>query len=437
MSTVNATFTAANTRSSLEDCLAELLQPPTTLWVAYSGGLDSHVLLHTLVNSEISQQYSLQVVHINHQLHPQANAWTRHCEQVCTQYRVPLEIIKVNAQAAANESPEAAARQARYAAFAKLLQANDVIVTAHQQDDQAETLLLQLLRGAGVAGLAAMPVVAPFAQGYLARPLLAFSRADIHKYALAQQLTWLEDDSNQSLQFDRNFLRHNIMPLLAERWPGVTKTLSRVASHCATAANMLAKCGAEDLLRVSVINEKNPQQSLLSISKLLTLSLQHRANVIRYWLQQLALPLPSTTIMDQIQQTLLQSREDATPLVSWPGAQLRRYRDALYAMPPLTEHDPSLELAWDGLQPLSLPNDLGELDPALLDVIDIPSNAQISVRFRQGGEICQPKGRQHTHELKKLFQEWGVPPWQRDRVPLVYIDGKLRIIVGHCACNSA
>ena len=210
-------------------------------WLAYSGGCDSHVLVHAAAQLRaVVAERIFHVVHVDHGLQTASAEWARHCAAVCEELALPFTLLRVDARGSLGESPEAAARHARYRALASLMQAGDCLLTAHHQDDQAETLLLQLLRGGGPHGLAAMPALSPFAAGMHARPMLTFSREELRRYAQRHALQWIDDPSNADSGFDRNYLRNSVMPVLRERWPAVARVLARGAGHQAEAAQLLA-----------------------------------------------------------------------------------------------------------------------------------------------------------------------------------------------------
>jgi tRNA(Ile)-lysidine synthase len=409
-------------------------------WIAYSGGLDSHVLLHKLA---MSPPGLLKAVHIHHGLSPNADRWEVHCHKTCALLDIEYRCIRVHAHPEAGQSPEAAAREARYKAFSNLLEKDDYLLTAHHQDDQAETLLLQLFRGAGIKGLAAMPQSIPFAQGYLLRPLLTLQRQELLNYAEQQQLSWIEDESNTDIQFDRNYVRHHLLPVIQKRWSNIASTLARVASHCAEADQLLHDLAEQDLQTTL-----DKTCHTLSIPALLKLSYIRQKNLLRHWLGTLGLPVPSAQQLQQLKINILHSRPDACPEVHWPGVNIRRYRDTLYAYPDTLKWvHPKQPIVWDILSPLTLPdgrvlsiknntskNKTGTNKTELGLRADIGSVLQ--VRFRQNGERCHPVGRQGSHPLKKLFQEWGVPPWERDAVPLLYLNDTLVCVVGYCICQS-
>ncbi|MCW9024524.1 MAG: tRNA lysidine(34) synthetase TilS [Gammaproteobacteria bacterium] len=417
------------------------------LWVAYSGGCDSHVLLHALVhlkaqikaqqNSSPLAQTEICAIHINHGLMNEADDWSSHCQETCDALGVELKIVPVDAIPEQGESPEAAARSARYHVFADLLEEGTGLLLAHHEDDQAETLLLQLFRGAGVKGLSAMPEYTAYAKGWLGRPLLGFSRQSLREYAQAEGLQWIEDPSNQELHFDRNFLRQQIVPLLQPRWPALNRCLSRAASHQSEASQLLDELAEID--RQTCISPMAfSGEEALSVVSLNTLSLERRNNLLRYWIRQQGFTPPDRVHLERISREVLAARPEANPQVDWEGATVRRYRDRLFVMSPLPAWDNTMVVPWDLQMPLVLPAKGTQLS-LRADVEaglsqSLPGNG-IEVRFRQGGERCRPVGRGHNHNLKKLMQEWDIPPWERDRIPLIYVGGKIAQVVGYCICE--
>lgn len=400
------------------------LPPGACIWVAYSGGMDSHVLLHLLAQLRESLSVNLRAVYINHGLSPHASDWARHCEQVCNALSVPFKSISVTVVLKAGASPEAAAREARYQAFLDLIQSGGYLCTAHHQDDQAETVLLQLLRGAGPKGLAAMAPQTPFGAGTLLRPLLQFTRAELAEYASVYNLQWIDDESNFDTDYDRNFLRHEIIPRLRERWPSLTRTLDRSARLCAESALLLDELAQQDLLHL-----QEAKSDVISIAGLKMLTPERQRNVLRYWVRQQGFALPTDIKLQHVLSDVVAAGEDRQPCVHWPGAEMRRYAGYLYLMPPLAEFQFDLVIPWDNLEkPLLLP-DGRRLVCSQLKKASLGQQA-VSVRFRQRGEQVQVMGMNHATSLKKLLQDLEIPPWLRDRVPLVYLGDELVQIAG-------
>ncbi len=400
------------------------LPSPRRYLIAYSGGLDSTVLLHALARQASALAAPLAAVHIHHGLQAPADSWLDHCVAQCAALSIPCEALRVSVAHASGQGLEASARRARYQAIAGVMEPGDMLLTAHHQDDQAETLLLQLLRGSGVAGLASMAPIKTFAQGWHARPLLDFSRAQLNEYAVARQLSWIDDPSNFDISLERNHLRQRVMPLLHERNPAVAATLSRSARHFAEATELLGELAEIDLLAT-----RGDETGTLSVSALLSLSRARQRNLLRHWIHTAGFPLPDTRNLQRICDEVLPAAPDSTPLVHWRGAEVRRYRDDLFIMMPLPPAPTVKTIPWDLKAPLHLPQGAGKLLIRNKPGAGLASGRllgrHVEVRFRTGGERCCPARRRETHELKKLLQEQGIPPWERERLPLLFVDGQL------------
>jgi tRNA(Ile)-lysidine synthase len=402
--------------------------------LAYSGGLDSHVLLHALAGLRAELGAGIGAVHVNHGLQAAAGQWEVHCRQVCAKLEIDFVSLQVDAGAMSGESPEAAARVARYQALADWLPAGHGLLTAQHQDDQAETLLLQLLRGSGVSGLAAMPASTVLGQGLHLRPMLAVTRESLHDYALRYGLSWVEDPSNADTAYDRNFLRQRILPLLQERWPAVSASLSRSAVHCAEAAELLESLGVQDLHEVA-----GTQPKALSLTHMAALPVKRQRNVLRLWIREAAGMPPSTAVLARIQNDIPGSRPDAEPCVRWGQHEVRRYRDNLFLLRQSPEPDRNRVVGWNMTEPLSLPDAGGVLSVSQQTGQGIRktaiADAGVQVAWRHGGERCHPAGRGHHHSLKKLYQEQGIPPWERARIPLIYIGDEIAAVAGLWVCE--
>lgn len=302
----------------------ETLSPNTPVFIAYSGGVDSHVLLHAA--AKFSNTFKLQAIHINHHLHDESNDWAAHCQKVCDALAMTLKTQSVNITLKPGDSLEAVARQQRYAAIQTFLSNESYVLTAHHENDQAETVLLQLMRGAGIKGLSAMPIVNTLGKHKLARPLLHCSRQELMQYANEHKLKWIHDHSNADLQFDRNFVRQKILPLLETRRANITRSIARTATHCSEANELLDVLAKEDLHKV--ISTDNAQQ--LSAKKLRALSTAQQKNVLRYYIQQQQCLLPSTIKLSHILSDVLYSRHEAKPLVQWQNTAIRRIKDHIF-----------------------------------------------------------------------------------------------------------
>lgn len=407
----------------------QAMPAPRQYWVAFSGGMDSTVLLHGL--AEIRSQLSapLMAIHINHGLQAKALEWEMFCREVCARLNIQLTNLQLNLRPASGESLEAQARDARYAAIAARMQAQDMLLTAHHGDDQVETFLLQLLRGAGVSGLASMPSIREWEPGWLARPLLDYSREELLTWAKKEHLHWQDDPSNERLNIRRNYLRHKVIPLLKEQWPGLINTTSRSARHCAEASSLMREVGTMDL---SLVWDKGRPWQLL-ISGLAVLSPQRQKNLLRYWIRRQGLPVPSHRIVERILAEVVTAQQAGSPMLSWNSGEIRRYRGRLYLTPTLPRVPAEeLRLHWDGSKPLKLPEGLGRLLPN--PEVDWLSEG-VDVVFRSEGLKCRPGKGRKNRSFKGLCQDLNIPPWLRQRLPLVYRNDELVAIADYCTCQ--
>ena len=415
--------------SVIPDKISDALQQldlGKTLWIAYSGGVDSTVLLHAAVSAAEISGHRLQAIHINHQIHSDSNLWTGVCEQQCKQLSVRLKTIAIQMEAVADLGIEGAARVARYQAFAQCLGKDDVLFTAHHADDQIETVLLQLFRGAGVQGLSGCASTRELGQSQVIRPLLTISREQIMEYARQHQLEWLEDPSNDSLTHDRNFLRHKVLPLLHERWPGLRETMARSSQWQTESARLLDRLAGMEL-------NGNLLTNPLPVEHLKGLERASVKNILRCWIRQFNFPMPSAQILNHIMSDVIDSADDVQGCVQWQTCECRKYRNHLYLQNQLLPHDPAQNYEWDVQSPLYIPSLDLQLTRDKLEAhgVNCDQFEIVQVRFRQGGEIMRPKGRGCQKDLKSLFQEAAVEPWLRDRIPLIYHNNSLVFVWGY------
>lgn len=413
--------------------LDQLLQPGTLL-VGFSGGLDSRVLLELL--SRYTRQrtgFELQAMHVHHGLNPLADQWLAHCAQVCRELAVPFSATRVTLEKKTRHSLEDLARQARYAVFRQHLPEGGTLLTAHHQDDQLETLLLALKRGSGPRGLSAMPEQTDFAKGHLVRPLLSFSRQQLLAWAVSQQLSWIEDDSNQDERFDRNFLRQRVIPLLRERWPEIAATATRSAGLCAEQEALLDEIASADLQACQ------HSDGSLRISPLEQLSLPRRHQLLRFWLRQQTGTVPSRMQLQKIWPEVAFAREDAMPELVWQMGVIRRYQQRLYHVKP----DMCASLTGrciDMNTPVNLPGGILTLQPDCSSEprLRMPHPGEIlTIEYGlAGSRKVRPVGRSHSRELKKLWQEYGIAPWLRSAIPIICYQGKVAAVVGLFICQE-
>lgn len=380
--------------------------------VAFSGGLDSTVLLHLL--ADLAQQHCLPplaAVHVHHGIQAVADAWPTHCQAVCAALGLPLQVIHV--QVPSGASLERAAREARYGAFARLTASNELLLTAQHRDDQAETLLFRLLRGAGVRGLSAMPPVRPLGGGNLLRPLLDVSRAELERYAAEHRLSWVEDPSNADHQYSRNYLRHQVMPVLTARWPQAALSMSRSAAHLSEARGLLDELAIIDLDAAQTLSDC-PWLSLpsLALGPLLGLSAARQRNALSHWLSRFG-RLPDTDHW-RGWDSLRDAAAEGQPVWRLADGELHRAAGRIWWLSGAWLQPVDGRLPWSSPQhPLPLP---GNGQVALLG--PAPTGT-LQIRYRQGGEIMHLAGRGHR-DLKRLLNESAVPGFVRGRLPLLY-----------------
>jgi tRNA(Ile)-lysidine synthase len=401
-------------------------------YVAFSGGVDSTVLLHLLRDwcAARPDAPALSAIHINHGLHAQADDWQRHCEALCGALQVSFLSCSVMVRAAS--SPEAAAREARYRAFEDQMSPGSVLFMGHHLDDQVETFFLRLLRGAGVEGLAAMPRQRALGAGQLVRPLLDCARGEIERYAEYHGLANVEDPSNHNTALDRNFLRAELLPLLGSRWPAYRQSVARAVGHMAAAAELVAaEVGTVDTIR-SAMGDSGVQ-----LSALVTSPAEMASARLRAWLRARGCQAPDHAALLEFLRQLRVSPADGNPRLDCGAYALQRYRDGVYLVPPDVALCSEEQLSIAPGEQLGVPG-VGAvcLRPAQADGLCLAPGEQVALCWRQGGERCRLPGRSGSRSLKALMQEWGVPPWWRDRLPLLYLDGELLAVGDLAHCES-
>jgi tRNA(Ile)-lysidine synthase len=458
--------------------IAPLLSPNSTILIGLSGGVDSVVLLHMLDALSSRFSWQLSALHVHHGISQNADKWAEFCTNLCSAHRIPLRIEYVDVAPLRSHGIEAAARKLRHAALAR--QSCDFVALAHHADDQAETLLLQLLRGSGVRGVSAMPLLAKrVGSPDIMRPLLHVSRQEILDYASAHKLRWIEDESNAEDTHPRNFLRHRVMPVLAETFPAYRDTLSRSARHFAEAANLLDELAKQDAVQTV-------EGETLAVAALQALSPQRAKNLLRYFLHSLGAPMPQAAQLDDMLRQLCSSRKDANVCVTYGGCdilprigqlqipppaypdettshsiepptnglhvdvcpasdglshthrggywQVRRFRDKVYAFRRLCEFDRNLVLSWHGEDKLNWPalNAWLSFQQSNNHGVSLAKlqRAPVSLRLRQDGETLRPHPNASTRTLKNLLQEKRIPPWYRNRLPLLYCGDELVCVPG-------
>ncbi len=421
-------MTATDSVAALIDAIEQALLPipAAPVWIAVSGGMDSSTLLACAARSALARARGLCAVHVHHGLHPDADLWADQVQAQALALEVPCEVHRVQIDPR-GQGLEAAAREARHAVFERVLGPDAAMLLAHHREDQAETLLLRMLRGTSVDGLGAMRALRACGRGWLARPWLAQPRQELQRVAKALDLHWIEDPANHDLRHDRSFLRQQVWPVLDTRFPALAERLTRLAGHAASVSDELEASAEAVLQRHAKLRARQ-----LRISPLLDLGEALFGATLRRFARQLQVAPPGFHELQRLRREVLLAQIDATPILRWQGHEFRRFREHLYLLPQSgTLPAPAIELEWHaGVSHLELPVGLGRL--CLLDAQDQAASAPtaLQVRWRRGGERLRPAGKPHRRDLRLLFQELGVPPWQRERVPLLFAGKELLAAVG-------
>jgi len=431
---------------------ADLPQQANCWWLAVSGGLDSMCLLHLVKQVQqnlCSNCPHIRVIHVHHGLQAQAGEWRLLVERQAQDYGFfcHSENVQIDPYAQRQQGLEAAARNARYQVFESLLGSDDVLLLAQHADDQAETVLLRLLRGAGVSGLGAMPKQRALGAGQLLRPLLSVSRQDLESYAAQHELQWLDDPSNLDEHYRRNFLRHKVMPLLKQRWPGVLQRMQTTSAVMQESQALLQEVAQQDYGRLlaAATGKVVELQKTLPVPALLDLSAARRHNLLRWWLQELGDLPPDYEAMLQIDEQVLAAAIDGQPELYLAHGLLRRSQGQLYWLNAAARQqiksidlDPkSATIVWSDAmaQQVSIGLQNGSLQ-RVVNGLRLQLGDELRVSLRQGGERCQPRGRQHSQSLKKLLQEYQVPAWQRSQLPLFWVNGELAMVADLWVCQG-
>ncbi|WP_052074704.1 tRNA lysidine(34) synthetase TilS [Shewanella mangrovi] len=426
--------------AEMQRLIASLPQPPQHIWLGFSGGMDSALLAYALslfVRQAPEWRSQVHLVHVHHGLNRQADTWAQHCMASARVYQLDGRVLAVDVDTSAGMSIEAEARKQRYQALASLMQANDILLTAHHQDDQLETVLLALKRGQGPKGLAAMGAVQPFSSRcWQLRPMLNVSRSEIEQAVQALALDYVDDDSNLDTRYDRNFLRQDIIPMLKQRWPAFAETASRSATLCAEQQQLLDEIALEKIAPILSACEFTGQP-ILPLAPLTAFSDAWQRQLVRTFIAQQCIAPPSQIQLQQLLQQLFSAADDASVMLTFGGYQYRRFNDALYIVPPLPPAAATIVLSdaqsaalragqlrlampapWQALASVVVQQG-PRLNPALLQ-------GQVEICFSLlGSTRCHPHWRQQGRELKKIWQETKVPTWLRNRMPMLLVNGKL------------
>ncbi len=415
--------------------------------VAFSGGIDSTVLLHCMVTLRNQGHFrDLRGIHVHHGLVDQADQWAEHCQSLCEQWSVPCQITRVSVATGTGTGLEKSARSARYRVFEQALGTRDCLLQGHHQDDQAETLLFRLFRGTGIDGLSGIPANRPLGQGMLLRPLLSVSRSAIVDYVRKHQLTHIEDASNGNQHFSRNYIRHSLLPEIDQRWPAVASRLASLADECQAVKQQRDGMIAEQVAMATITK---PQwllgyKPLLVISQLQTMKAALRQQVIRHWLKQQTLPIPGREMLGRVFDELIVAKEEASPLMCWAGCEVRRYRGMLVAAQPHPPVEQCKEVSWDWRKELVLLDDtfgcLGvkALMTSTRQAVALPAGP-LCIKNRMAIDPAMKlavAGRKGRKTVKRWLQEYQVPPWLRQRIPFVFRGDSMICAPGVWVCEG-
>ncbi|MGI9274270.1 MAG: tRNA lysidine(34) synthetase TilS [Endozoicomonas sp.] len=410
--------------------------------VAFSGGVDSTVLLHLLVACRDKGFISsLSAIHIHHGLSDNADHWAEQCQLVCQEWRVPLQVERVQLDMSPGDGIEQEARKCRYDVFRRVLPENGCLLQGHHLDDQAETVLFRLFRGSGVSGLAGIPEARDLGQGLLLRPLLKVSRQSIENYAKDHGLQHVEDESNLDQRFSRNYLRQSLIPEIERRWPGVSSRLSALAEEMSEVDQCLQEKVAGDAAGVIV----DPpgflwgERPVIDLSQLALPKKIDAARVLRFWFEKLGVAAPGREMLSRVFVELIEAREDAEAVLKWPGCELRRFNGYLASVLQVEFSPKKIQWHWQSTEKLELPGagvlSVGESQGRGVML----SDDLITVCYRDnlpGGEKIRVAGRKGSKTVKRWLQEYRVPPWLRDRVPFLYQGERMIAAPGLWICEG-
>lgn len=422
-----------------QDAFAEILMDQlaatgaTRVLVGYSGGMDSTALLHLVAGMRKTHKLNVLALHCNHGIAKQSDDWERRCARSCRSLSVKIARQRLHLGLGAANVSEAQAREARYAWFAELVGEGDLLLTAHHESDQAETLLLNLLRGAGARGLAAIQPVSRFSLGHLGRPLLSVSKEAIEDYAKDNELDYVRDPANENLRFSRSYIRSVIMRPLVSRWPKAMSSIAGSAALLSQARGLLDELASADLNACATDGTARLNEgAALDVERIMALSRPRQINLLRYWVRNAGIPEPQQSKLDNFLDTVL-SGAGGSGKISWQkGGRISKYRGTLYLMRSLPKPSSQLKIKWDAKSPLVI-------EEAGLKLIPEPAEGEglrqalipdgVTVRFRRGGESIVLPRRRHASELKKILQAEAVPPWERELLPLIYVGDELVAVV--------
>ncbi|WP_371192618.1 tRNA lysidine(34) synthetase TilS [Glaciecola sp. SC05] len=424
--------------TTLQKELKQALLATNALTVAFSGGLDSTVLLHLCQRLKVQDSALIvNAVHVNHGISANALSWERHCQDMCDMWHIPIIIKRISLPTKRRTSLEQQARVARYAAIEQAVNPTHLTLLAQHQDDQAETYLLQLARGAGSEGLSAMPTQFTSNSGHVfLRPLLKVGRSQLYEYAKRWQLVWIEDESNQDERFYRNFVRRKIMPALHEKWPAIASTISRSAEHQAQSVAVV------DEYMTFLSHDIVDKDGQLLIAPWLNLSQESQKAMLRFWLKTRVNDMPSTAVLAQISD-LHRAKDDAQPQVKWGDNIVSRYAGKLYVRTKsLCKPHPAFEISLnnevysDDVLPYTIQRCQQHAPVSTHGCFELQS-AFLRVEFGGFARVCKLTAKRPSKSIKKWLQEWQIPPWERANIPILLAGEQVLAVGKYIALSDA
>ena len=407
--------------------------------VAFSGGPDSTALLHlihTWCLGHSGNTPPLFALHVNHGMQSDADKWQLHCESLCAAWGIPI-IVSQALVDRAGQGSEAAAREARYCLFEAEIEAGDILFMGHHLDDQVETYFLRLMRGSGLSGLSGIPARRKLGGGELIRPLLEVERRSLEEYITAHKLVTIEDPSNLDTAIDRNYLRQKVLPLLGARWGGYRRTVARAGEHAAVGLAVINECLPLPKTVFSVLGDPGIEQRALN-----SVSVEAAMIILRRWLQSAGYSMPDQALLTEFMRQLREGAAASSPRLVCSNYGLQRYQNRVYLLPDFLNDEEqasrpeSIKICPGEVHELTGVGTVGLVSGAVQG-LSLDAHDTLELRWRSGGERCRPKGRPYNQRLKKLFQEFAVPPWWRERVPLLYLEDELLAVGGLWLCESS
>jgi len=388
--------------------------------IAYSGGSDSTALLYFAKKMSEKYEVAIKAVHVNHNLNIESKEWENHCKISCKKMNIPLIIKNINIRLNPGDSVEEKAREERYSSILSLMNPKTIMMTAHHADDQAETFLYQLVRGSGVKGLSSMPAFKKLNKGYHVRPFLNLSKSTLIDIVDFSRLSYIYDKSNDNTNFSRNFIRKEVLPIIKNKWPGSSATISRAAHNLYNSVKL-----NDDLALIDIQNYLLKDKNKISVN-LRELDDYRFNNVIRYWIKNNNYRMPSLEQIYSIYLNVFKAGNDKSPVFSCSEYEIRRYNDYIEIMSPLKKHDPAKVYTWEFRKNLIISNLSINLSwKNLEERLGYKYDKDVEVKFRKKGQNIKLDSKR---SLKDYMRENKIPPWQRERTLLIYIDKELKII---------